>query len=344
MSMRPHVPSKARRQIPMPKTMLYKYARSLLVEGLALMIIGLSIGAVPAAAQETPAAKRALPDTLKVMTYNVLYATADEGTLRAIRASGADVIGMQEVSEPRLRYIARELGFYYHHNGDHEASFENDTGLLSRYPISAPTRFGATLFLTVDDPVHLYNVHLSPYPYEPYQLRDGELGPRGAVAQARATRGPEIRPVLAAMEKAIERGEPVFLMGDFNEPSHLDWTAKAARAGLHLGEEVAWPTSTAITAHGLSDAFRTVHPDEVERPAPTWTTLENGPDEVHDRIDRIYFAGEGVRAVDAYTLGLRDQAAATDRVVPGYPSDHRSVVVVFTLSGSTATDERARRP
>lgn len=281
-------------------------------------------------AQETPAPERERPDTLTVMSYNVLYATPDEGTIRAIDRANPDLVGLQEVSEPRLRHIARELGYYFHHHSEHEANTPNDTGILSRYPISQVTRYGATIYLTVDDPVHIANVHLSPYPYEPYQLRDDEIDPEAAVAQARFSRYPEIQPVLEALQEPLDEGAPVLLTGDFNEPSHLDWTAEAAQAGLHMGLEVPWPISQEVLRHGFRDAFRTAHPDEVERPGQTWTTLTGDEDEVHDRIDFVYVAGDGVEVVDAYTMGLRDESP-TDVAVPGYPSDHRSVVVTIAL-------------
>jgi exonuclease III len=300
---------------------------------LSLALLLAVVGGGAALAQETPAPERERPDTLTVMTYNVLYATPDGGTIRAIEAADADLVGLQEISEPRLRVIADSLGYYFHHHGEHEASGENDTGLLSRYPLSQVTRYGATIYLTVNDPVHIANVHLSPYPYEPYELRDGELDPDEAVAQARFSRLPEIQPVLEALEEPLASGVPVLLTGDFNEPSHLDWTDEAAAAGLHLGETVAWPTSREIVRHGFRDAFRAAHPDEVERPGQTWTTLTGDPDEVHDRIDMVYVAGDGVEVVDAYTIGLRDEPP-TDVAVEGYPSDHRSVVVTIALGDS----------
>lgn len=301
---------------------------------LSLVLLLVVMGSGAARAQETPAPERERPDTLTVMTYNVLYATPDGGTIRALEAADPDLVGLQEVSEPRLRAIADSLGYYFHHHGEHEASGKNDTGLLSRYPLSRVTRYGATIYLTVNDPVHIANVHLSPYPYEPYELRDGEISPEEAVAQARYTRFPEIQPVLEALEGPLEEGIPVLLTGDFNEPSHLDWTDEAAAAGLHLGETVAWPTSREIVRHGFRDAFRAVHPDEVARPGPTWTTLTGDPDEVHDRIDMVYVAGDGVEVVDAYTIGLRDEPP-TDVAVEGYPSDHRSVVVTIALGDGT---------
>jgi endonuclease/exonuclease/phosphatase family metal-dependent hydrolase len=308
--------------MPLPSVKLFPTS---CVAALLLFLMGVA----PAGAQQSPAPERERPDSLTVMTYNVLYATPDEATVRAIEAADPDIVALQEVSEPRLRHIARELGYYFHHHGEHEASGANDTGLLSRYPISLVTRYGATIYLTVNDPIYVANVHLTPYPYEPYELRDETIGPDEAVAQARYTRFPQIKPVLASLDEPLQRGRPVVLMGDFNEPSHLDWTADAAAAGLHLGMEVDWPISQEIIRHGFRDAYRAVHPDEVARPGPTWTTLQGDPNEVHDRIDMIYVAGADVDVVDAYTVGLRN-APPTDVSVAGYPSDHRAVVATMT--------------
>ena len=301
-----------------------------------LLLVGGASAPVVSTAQESPAPQPERPDTLTVMTYNVLYATPDTSTIRVIEAADPDLVGLQEISEPRIRYIAQELGYYYHHFGEQDANVSN-TGLLSRYPISIVTRYGARIYLTVDDPIHIANVHLSPYPYEPYQLRDGEIEVDEAIAQARYTRYPEIQPVLQALQEPLNNGGPVFLTGDFNEPSHLDWTAEAAEAGLHMGREVRWPTSEAIVRHGFEDAFRAAHPDEIERPGETWTTLTSDEDEVHDRIDFVYAAGE-VTVIDAYTIGFRN-APPTDMAVPGYPSDHRSVVVTFKLGSSDESQQ-----
>ncbi len=314
---------------PTPRTYQHNAARGQAIRILAVLILVVR-GAAPAAAQESPAPLRSRPSSLTLMTYNVLYATPDTATVRAIRSANPDIVALQEVSAPRLRHIARELGYYFHHHGEHEASGANDTGLLSRYPISVVTRYGAIIYLTVDDPIYVANVHLTPYPYEPYELRDGEITPAEAIAQARFTRLPELAPVLEHLEEPLEHGAPVFLMGDFNEPSHLDWTDGAAQAGLHLEMAVSWPTSQEVLRHGFRDAYRTAHPNEVERPGETWTTLQSDPDEVHDRIDMIYVAGAGVEVTQAYTVGLRD-ALPTDHAVPGFPSDHRAVVATVTL-------------
>lgn len=279
--------------------------------------------------QQSPAENRALPDTLRVMTFNVLYATPDEATIQAIKSTKADIVGVQEISEPRLNYLARELDYYYHHNGNHEASYENDTGILSRYPISRATKYGATIYLNVDYPIHIYNVHLSASPYEPYDLRDGKIDEAEAVQQARFHRFPQIQPVLKDMKEELKAGAPVFLTGDFNEPSHLDWTRKAASKGMHGGKSVQWPISFELARQGLKDAYRTVYPDEVNHPGFTWTTLQGDPDEVHDRIDYVYYSGDGIKPVDASLAGISSEE--TDITIDGYPSDHRAVVATFIL-------------
>jgi len=89
----------------------------------------------------------------------------------------------------------------------------------------------------------------------------------------------------------------VIVGGDFNEPSHLDWTARYAEqgddrwvdnpTGTPIRHEIAWK-GTSMLANpeayrgelGLAadaelvpmiDAFRTVRPNEVADPGHTWT-------------------------------------------------------------------------
>src|SRR5699024_2310297 len=109
-------------------------------------------------------------------------------------------------------------------------------------------------------------------PYEPYEIRDGFITTEvQAIARAQTTRGAAIMGTLNAMSSALNSGLPVFLTGDFNEPSHLDWTAEAAAAGLHFGMKVDWPASRSVVDRGMVDAFRELRPDEVADRGETWT-------------------------------------------------------------------------
>ena len=156
-----------------------------------------------------------------------------------------------------------------------------------------------------------------------------------AIAQAQATRGAEVTSLLGEVVPAMAPGIPVFLTGDFNEPSHLDWTQAAANAGLHFGKKVDWPASHAVVNAGLTDSFRQVRPDVINDRANTWTPGSPAPNiasnEVFDRIDFVYHAGTGVAPLQALTLGYNANDGNTDIGIQPYPSDHRSVVVRFSV-------------
>ena len=120
------------------------------------------------------------------------------------------------------------------------------------------------------------------------------------------------------------------MVGDFNEPSHLDWTEAAAKAGHHP-MKVEFPTSLMMAQAGFTDSYRTIYPDEVAKPGLTWSPVHapDHPDHHHMRIDYVYFRGEGVQVTDAKIIGEKKENA--DIVVAPYPSDHRAVVATFTL-------------
>jgi hypothetical protein len=74
-------------------------------------------------------------DSLRIMTFNVW---SGEGTqtgrdkLREIMlASGADIIGVQELEDSAGRSIAAAMGFHYHQQSG------GDIQVISRYPIIA---------------------------------------------------------------------------------------------------------------------------------------------------------------------------------------------------------------
>src|SRR3954471_20335938 len=162
--------------------------------------------------------------SLRVMTYNVLTGGATYGplsrTVGVIQTAQADVIGIQEVGSSAAS-IASSLGFYYH-------GFNSDTAIISRYPIAEVLGQGVRLQISPTQDAYVFDVHLAPYPYQPYDIRDGLITTEAqAIAAASAARGSSISGLLNQMSTALNSGSPVFLTGDFNEPSHLDWTQAA---------------------------------------------------------------------------------------------------------------------
>ncbi len=278
--------------------------------------------------------------SLKVLSFNVWH--ADEGNAASvnklreiIQTSGADVIGVQEMQTSAGASIAAALGFnYYQQSG-------GDVQVISRYPITAAASgdLGVQIELSPGQNIWLFNAHLSAYPYQPYDLRDNKLPMNEAavIAAANNARGGGTTSYLSSMASAFSSGATVFFTGDFNEPSHLDWTAEAAAATSRPYDlKVEYPTSKRIVDAGMTDSFRAVYPDEVAKPGYTWTPGEPYPNvasnEVHDRIDVIYHRGRGVTATAAATIGPVDGNPNTDISIAGYNADHRAVLATYSLS------------
>jgi endonuclease/exonuclease/phosphatase family metal-dependent hydrolase len=163
-------------------------------------------------------------DELKVMTFNVLYSTSNEATLQALLEADADIIGLQEISTSRLMELAQQLHYHFHSFSKSDGNLsDQDTGILSRFPFSRYSQNGVVVRVNSSLEVGLFTVHLAPYPYQPYDFRDGIIvTAEEAVDAATETRIPSIESVLDEIAEVKADGIPVFLTGDFNEPSLLD--------------------------------------------------------------------------------------------------------------------------
>jgi endonuclease/exonuclease/phosphatase family metal-dependent hydrolase len=275
---------------------------------------------------------------LSVMTFNVWFAEGSTSgrskLVEIIQTGGADIIGLQEMDNAAGIEIANQLGYHYLQQSS------DDIQILSRFPIIglSPGYSGALIQIAPGENVWLFNAHYTAFPYQPYDLRDGNLPMNEAavIAASNAVHGSETDAYLNDMAGAIASGDPVFFTGDFNEPSYLDWTQAAADATERPFDlKVEYPTSKRIVDAGMTDSFRAVRPDEVGDTAYTWTPGYPAPlldsNEVFDRIDIIYHGGNAVDAVDAFTVGYTTANPNTDVAVPGYNADHRSVVVTYNL-------------
>lgn len=271
-------------------------------------------------------------EEFSIMSFNVLYSTTVQSTLETIRATNADIVGLQEASEARIKKVADSLSYYYHSFDKTTANLsKDDTGILSRFQIKGLLDNGVIVELPQKQQVAVFSVHLSPYPYEPYDFRDGKLTlAKQAVASAKNTRIPEIQPVLQSIDSLIKTGTPVFLTGDFNEPSHLDWSQKAAENGRNFNQVVEWPCSKAVVDLKMKDAYRGYFPDEVDKPGITWTTNEP-ENEVYDRIDFIYHhLQDAFELVESLRVGRPDNDC--QQHVSGYESDHYAVLSRYKIN------------
>jgi exonuclease III len=304
----------------------------------------------------TLAAGPAGAETLRVMSFNIWGGSANEAkgieeTLAAIRASGADVVGLQETRlEPDpctatdcratgdsvAPALAAALGWHVHdQTAENSALWAN--AAISRYPIGAVSANDLGVALDVDGrTVWLFNLHLDDEPYQPYPLLGIAYGPAPFIATeaearrfATETRGPALGLLLADMA-AAEGAAAVLVTGDFNEPSALDWTEEVVATGAKP-IAVAWPTTGRLMEEGFVDAYRAVHPDPVAKPAYTWTPRydEAAADDEPDRIDFVLVRGDGVTVTDAAIVG--EDGPRSDIAVLPWPSDHRALVAEISF-------------
>jgi len=292
-------------------------------------------------------------ETLTVMSFNIWGGGGNEGkdisqTVAAIRASGADVVGVQETrlegeactadacpptGASVAAAIAAALGWHVHdQTAENPALWAN--AVISRYPIGAVSANDLGVQLDVNGtPVWLFNIHHDDEPYQPYQVLGIEYGPAPFVKTAaeaegfaRDTRGPAMDLLMADMTVA---GDAVTLVtGDFNEPSHLDWTPEAVAAGQQP-LAVMWPTTLRLTEAGFTDAYRAVYPDPVAKPAFTWTPMgdEADPEDHPDRIDFVFV--KGARVTSASIVG--ETGPRSDIALDPWPADHRAVVATIAF-------------
>jgi endonuclease/exonuclease/phosphatase family metal-dependent hydrolase len=294
--------------------------------------------------------------TLRVMSFNIFYG-GDELNLQtrqfcrdpagcpetldqvaaAIRASGADVVGLEEATMNTCP-LAQKLGW----------NCSPRTQIISRYPIIDPPGANGLYVFVEPAPgrvVAVSDVHLPADPYGPYEIRDGATLDE-VLELENSLRVPDIQDELRALPPLAARGIPVFLTGDFNTPSHLDWTQAVADVRDDVPYPVQWPVSKALTTAGFEDSFRVVHPDPVAKPGFTWTpgSPEGEKVEVHDRIDWVLSMGAQATASQVVGEGGNPN---TDIAVDPWPSDHRGIVSTFDVTPAempllVAVEERSR--
>src|SRR3954464_11731779 len=296
---------------------------AVLATALALALAALAV--VPTARAQAPAVPLPAPTPVdvRVMTFNI-WLGGDEvdfsEVVEAITAARADIVGLQE-AEGNTRRIAEALHWPYWSDRMH---------IVSRFPLIDPPEAHGEYVLAQIRPGQVFalaNEHLTSDPYGPYLVRSGQSLAQ-VLANERATRLPEVTATLAALRPALRRGIPTFMTGDFNTPSHLDWTppVDAVRGDVHY--PVPWPVTRAVARAGFTDTYRAVHPDPVANPGITWTFGYPFPrraaNEVIDRIDFVQ-ASRGVQVLDSGIVGPPGTADVTYAVDP-YPSDHRAVV------------------
>jgi endonuclease/exonuclease/phosphatase family metal-dependent hydrolase len=282
--------------------------------------------------------------SLNIMQFNIEYGGDGvdfSSVAKAIEAADADVVAIQE-GYAKMPQIAEDLGWEY---------YDARTQTVSKYPLLTPSADVAGLnYVDVGDGViAVFNLHLTSTGYGPNKVLAGESK---ADILARENRGrlSELQPALEEAESLMTQGVPTFVLGDFNAPSHLDWTEETVGTRTQVEYPLDWPTSIAAEQAGLEDVYRAVYPDPVANPGLTWPAsrpfvqgYNPGPaGKPADRIDQMYVGGDAEPT--AVSIVGEPNADDTDIAVNPWPSDHRAVVahvdVVPGLPWSTVSTDR----
>jgi hypothetical protein len=237
-------------------------------------------------------------------------------------------VGVQE-AERNTRRLARLLGWHA----------SPQAHVISRFPILDPPH--AHGLFTYVEPVPgrviaVGNTHLPATPYGPYRARSGWSRHR-VLKLERTLRVRALEPVLRRLPRLAHRGVPVFLTGDFNSPSYLDWTPAVARARKVVPYAVRWPASKALADAGFGDSYRDVHPDPLADPGYTWSPggPETGKHDIPDRIDWVLHAGPA-QTLSSLLVGEQGNPQVDLAFPRPYPTDHRGVVSTFSVRPAKA--------
>lgn len=170
-----------------------------------------------AAPQRQPQAPPPNTPVLRVMTYNVNYGlVGDPETVDAIRAGNANLVLIQESTEPWEEVLRAELGSRYAYIAFHHCCGAGGLGILSQYPFSDPDVieppdggwFPASRVIVEGPlgPLQVLNVHLRP-----------AVSESGSVVSGYLSTPPIRKRQMERFYAAIDPSLPTLIVGDFNE-------------------------------------------------------------------------------------------------------------------------------
>jgi hypothetical protein len=352
--------------------------------GLAGAAVGAGIvGAGTAGAAPREDRHRPAHRTLKVLQFNIWLGGSQvpggrAGIADTLAAVKPDVVMLSESTPERVAALLSDLadrGLTYFDNRN-----PVDPAVISRYPIIEHASFPSwsKAVVSVDGTeVTAYSGHLeyryyvaylpraygggTPAPLETSEYGWGEI-PTGPITDLglierlneASGRTKVTRTVLADAAKERAKGRLTLMAGDFNEPSHRDWTRRTRNLFDHHGAVVEWSTTKAIEAAGFRDSYRVMHPDPVRTPGFTWPSDNPAADvgqltwapkaDERDRIDFVFYHPDRrIKLLDSVIVGPSSTIVRNKRVEEAgrdefweptwtWPTDHKAVLSTFRIT------------
>ena len=317
--------------------------------------------------------------TMKVLSLNAWQ----EGTMvnggfdalvEIIIQTKADVVMLCEIRNYNNTIFSSRISEALKNRGETYYTFNSAKSpiILSRFPILSKSSINSTsltkCIITLNDRTQaaLYAAHLDYTHYACYlprgydgnsweKLPDPILDIDQILEQNKASQRDEaIQLFVNDAEKEKQKGNLVFLAGDFNEPSHLDWGEDTKDLFDHNGMVVPWHNSITLKEQGYLDAYRIKYENPITHPGFTWAAYNTyvnlskliwAPEaDDRDRIDFIYYDKNnrtnlediiivGPTGCIANGQGYEDTSLQDKFLRPNgiWPSDHKGVLATFKI-------------
>ncbi|MBO9728104.1 MAG: endonuclease/exonuclease/phosphatase family protein [Chitinophaga sp.] len=296
-----------------------------------------------------------------------------DGIVDQITSIDPDFVTLSEVRNyNNTRLCDRLLASLAAKGKKYYSFFSQGSGLLSRYPVTDSavifSESGAIYKLVANvkgREVAVYSAHLDYLNYAVYLPRgyDGVTWKKMAApctnldsimaSNLASKRDEGIAAFLRAAGEDIKAKRLVFLGGDFNEASHLDWTPATKNLFDHHGMVVPWTCSVMLQGKGYKDSYRVLFPSPEKNPGFTFPAdnkavdvkkLAWAPDaDERERIDYIYFyPDKKLKLQKSMVVGPSGSIVRNQRVeetgkdqflLPAgtWPTDHKGLLSVFKL-------------
>ncbi|MDF2516587.1 MAG: endonuclease [Sphingobacterium sp.] len=169
-------------------------------------------------------------------------------------------------------------------------------------------------------------------------------------ANRKSKRDEAIRDIIRDVD-GEEQSQSFIIAGDFNEPSHLDWTVATKDLFDHRGAVVPWDCSVLLEKAGFIDSFRMMYPDPVSHPGFTYPAFNKDVPidklawaptaDDRDRIDYVYYRSKQPLKVKATKIvgpvetvkyaKKQDRDSKDEFLLPKgvWPTDHKALLVTF---------------
>ncbi|EFO18696.1 hypothetical protein LOAG_09798 [Loa loa] len=270
-----------------------------------------------------------------------------------IKRINPDVVALQEINDiKRLQHLITEMGKGWV-TAKSTYSY-TDTAILTKHKLINRSfhqvSHGMGVKIEIENTnrtINIWSLHLDYQSYGPYAAFNKMVTKASQIMAGEIVDGKgrfqNMRELLVDdyFQAAIENSsiEPLIVCGDFNSPSHLDWTNQTSF--LHGDWKFQWPATHMLQNEaGMKDSYRELHPQVLDNPGITWSTVEKMTSsgwswtipEPQDRIDYIFYRGSLLSPIQSYTY----QGNVTVYPKPfhwknDYPSDHFAVITTFRL-------------